>query len=148
MQGSLFLVSVANKNISVLSKELFSPLPIYTAFSPCLRAAQSGCLCLLSVLSSMSCFPNSAFSLGGARHQSSNITTSDSNRSDVAVMSVPRHVESYSRRFALAAEHNRTWVFSPVQTQTTPFQWRDSITDIASKCPCFERFTACSQKQR
>lgn len=76
--------------------------------------------------------------LTGTWRQSANIGAGNSNQRDSAAMSVSKCVESHSRHFALAAGHNSTWVFSPVQAQTALLQWRGSVYNTTPKFLCFE----------
>ncbi len=52
-----------------------------------------------------------------------------------AAMSVPESLENYSKNLTLVTPHNRAWVRSSIQTQTTLFQRRGAVSNIASKCP-------------
>ncbi len=63
---------------------------------------------------------------------------------DQAAMSVHERVKSYSGNLALATQHNRVGIYSSIQTQTTPFQWRD----IASKCPGSETRDRLSAREK
>ncbi len=51
-----------------------------------------------------------------------------------AAMSVHQRMESYSGNLALATQRDRVGIYSSIQTQTTPFQWRGAVSNIASKC--------------
>ncbi len=53
-------------------------------------------------------------------------------------MSVHERVESYSGNLALATQRDRAGIYASIQTQTTPFQWRGAVSNIASKCPSSE----------
>ncbi len=59
-------------------------------------------------------------------------------------MSVHERVKSYSGNLALATQHDRVGIYSSIQTQTTPFQWRD----IASKCPGSETRDRLSAREK
>ncbi len=63
---------------------------------------------------------------------------------DQAAMSVHERVKSYSGNLALATQHDRAGIYSSIQMQTTPFQWRD----IASKCPGSETRDRLSARER
>ncbi len=67
---------------------------------------------------------------------------------DQAAMSVHEHVESYSGNLALASQCDRAGIYSLIQTQTTPFQWRGAISNIASKCPGSETRDRLSARKR
>ncbi len=67
---------------------------------------------------------------------------------DQATMSVHEHVESYSGNLALASQCDRAGIYSLIQTQTTPFQWRGAVSNIASKCPGSETRDRLSARER
>ncbi len=50
-----------------------------------------------------------------------------------AAMSVPERVGSYSGDLALATRCDKARIYPSIQTQTTPFQWRGAVSNIASK---------------
>ncbi len=50
-----------------------------------------------------------------------------------AAISVPESVGSYSGNLALATPCDKAWVYPSIQTQTTPFQRRGAVSNIASK---------------
>ncbi len=52
-----------------------------------------------------------------------------------AAMSVPEHMGNYSENLTLVTRHDRAWVRPSIQTQTTLFQRRGTVSNIASKCP-------------
>ncbi len=63
-------------------------------------------------------------------------------------MSVHERVESYSGNPALATKRDRAGIYSSIQTQTTPFQWRGAVSNIASKCPGSETRDRLSARER
>ncbi len=63
-------------------------------------------------------------------------------------MSVHERVESYSGNLALATQRDRAGIYSSIQTQTTPFQWRGAVSNIASKCPGSETRDRLSARER
>ncbi len=63
-------------------------------------------------------------------------------------MSVPERVGSYSGNLALATRCDRAWIYSSIQTQTTPFQWRGAVSNIALKCPGSETRSMRSARER
>ncbi len=65
-----------------------------------------------------------------------------------AAMSVHERVESYSGNLALATQRDRAGIYSSIQTQTTPFQWRGTVSNIASKCPASETRDRLSARER
>lgn len=105
------LVSVCSINTQTPSqKQLFPPHTIDTA----LHALPHGSVEPLSVpimaaqcFTSMSRFLARVLSFTRARHQSMSFIASNSDWRDLASMSVPRRMESYSRHFVLGAGHNR-----------------------------------------
>ncbi len=50
-------------------------------------------------------------------------------------MSVPECVGKYSENLTLVTWRDRAWVRPSIQTQTTLFQRRGAVSNIASKCP-------------
>ncbi len=54
---------------------------------------------------------------------------------DQAAMSIPERVGNYSENFTLVTRRDRAWVRPSIQTQTTLFQQRGAVSNIASKCP-------------
>ncbi len=64
------------------------------------------------------------------------------------LMSVHERVESYSGNLALATQRDRAGIYSSIQTQTTPFQWRGAVSNIASKCPGSETRDRLSARER
>ncbi len=54
---------------------------------------------------------------------------------DQAAMSVPEHVGNYSENLTLVIRRDRAWVHPSIQTQTTLFQRRGAVSNIASKNP-------------
>ncbi len=65
-----------------------------------------------------------------------------------AAVSVHERVESYSGNLALATQRDRAGIYSSIQTQTTPFQWRGAVSNIASKCPGSEARDWLSARER
>ncbi len=63
-------------------------------------------------------------------------------------MSVHERVESYSGNLALATQRDRAGIYSSIQTQTTPFQWRGAVSNIASKYPGSETRDRLSARER
>ncbi len=63
-------------------------------------------------------------------------------------MSVHERVESYSGNLALATQRDRAGIYSSSQTQTTPFQCRGAVSNIASKCPGSETRDRLSARER
>ncbi len=63
-------------------------------------------------------------------------------------MSVHERVESYSGNLALATQRDRAGIYSSIQTQTTMFQWRGAVSNIASKCPGSETRDRLSARER
>ncbi len=51
---------------------------------------------------------------------------------DQAAMSVHKRLGSYSGNLALATQRDRARIYSSIQMQTTPFQWRGEVSNIAS----------------
>ncbi len=51
-----------------------------------------------------------------------------------AAISVPESVGKYSGNLALATRCDKARVYPKIQMQTTPFQWRGAVSNIASKC--------------
>ncbi len=49
---------------------------------------------------------------------------------------------------ALATQRDRAGIYSSIQTQTTPFQWRGAVSNIASKCPGSEARDWLSARER
>ncbi len=52
-----------------------------------------------------------------------------------AAMSVLERVENYSENLTLVTQRDRVWVRPSIQMQTTLFQRRGAVSNIASKCP-------------
>ncbi len=52
-----------------------------------------------------------------------------------AAMSVLERVENYSENLTLVTRRDRAWVRPSIQMQTTLFQWRGAVSNIASKFP-------------
>ncbi len=50
-----------------------------------------------------------------------------------AAISVSESVGSYSGNLALATRCDKAWIYPSIQMQTTPFQWRGAVSNIASK---------------
>ncbi len=50
-------------------------------------------------------------------------------------MLVPERVGNYSENLTLVTRRDRAWVCPSIQTQTTLFQRRGAVSNIASKCP-------------
>ncbi len=69
-------------------------------------------------------------------------------RAAKAAASVHKRVEGYSGNLALATQRDRAGVYSSIQTQTTPFQWRGAVSNIASKCPGSEARDWLSARER
>ncbi len=69
-------------------------------------------------------------------------------RAAKAAASVHKHVEGYSGNLALATQRDRAGIYSSIQTQTTPFQWRGAVSNIASKCPGSEAGDWLSARER
>ncbi len=69
-------------------------------------------------------------------------------RAAKAATSVHKRVESYSGNLALATQRDRAGIYSSIQTQTTPFQWRGAVSNIASKCPGSEARDWLSARER
>ncbi len=69
-------------------------------------------------------------------------------RAAKAATSVHKRVEGYSGNLALATQRDRAGIYSPVQAQTTPFQWRGAVSNIASKCPGSEARDWLSARER
>ncbi len=69
-------------------------------------------------------------------------------RAAKAATSVHKHVEGYSGNLALATQRDRAGIYSPIQAQTTPFQWRGAVSNIASKCPGSEARDWLSARER
>ncbi len=65
-----------------------------------------------------------------------------------AATSVHKRVESYSGNLALATQRDRAGIYSSIQAQTTPFQWRGAVSNIASKCPGSEARDWLSARER
>ncbi len=65
-----------------------------------------------------------------------------------AAMSVHERVESYSGNLALATQRDIAGIYSSIQMQTTPFQWRGAVSNIASKCPGSETRDRLSARER
>ncbi len=57
-------------------------------------------------------------------------------------------MEGYSGNLALATQRDRAGIYSPIQAQTTPFQWRGAVSYIASKCPGSEARDWLSARER
>ncbi len=57
-------------------------------------------------------------------------------------------MEGYSGNLALATQRDRAGIYSPIQAQTTPFQWRGAVSNIASKCPGSEARDWLSARER
>ncbi len=49
-------------------------------------------------------------------------------------MSIPESMGNYSGNLALATRCDKARVYPAIQTQTTAFQWRVAVSNIASKC--------------
>ncbi len=69
-------------------------------------------------------------------------------RAAKAAASVHKRVEGYSGNLALATQRDRAGIYSSIQTQTTPFQWRGAVSNIASKCPGSEARDWLSARER
>ncbi len=69
-------------------------------------------------------------------------------RAAKAATSVHKRVEGYSGNLALATHRDRAGIYSPIQVQTTPFQWRGAVSNIASKCPGSEARDWLSARER
>ncbi len=67
---------------------------------------------------------------------------------DQATMSVHERLESYSGNLPSATQRDRVGIYSSIQTQTTPFQWRGAVSNIASKCPGSETRDRLSARER
>ncbi len=65
-----------------------------------------------------------------------------------AAMSVHERMDCYSGNLALATQRERAGIYSSIQTQTTPFQWRGAVSNIASKCPGSETRDRLSARER
>ncbi len=65
-----------------------------------------------------------------------------------AATSVHERVESYSGNLALATQRDRAGIYSSIQMQTAPFQWRGAVSNIASKCPGSEERDWLSARER
>ncbi len=112
-----------NKNAYILTKRAFSS-SLNKCGSPCPASEQ--------------CRP--------AAHTSYSRASND--QAAKAAMSVHERVESYSGNLALATQRDRAGIYSSIQTQTTPFQWRGAVSNIASKCPGSETRDRLSARER
>ncbi len=57
-------------------------------------------------------------------------------------------MESYSGNLTLATQRDRAGIYSSIQAQTTQFQWRGAVSNIASKCPGSEARDWLSARER
>ncbi len=114
----LFVGCSFNKNAYILTKRAFS-----SSLNKC------GSLCPASE------------QCRSAAHTSYSRASND--QAAKAAMSVHECVESYSGNLALATQRDRAGIYSSIQTQTTPFQWRGAVSNIASKCPGSETRDSC-----
>ncbi len=112
-----------NKNSYILTKRAFSS-SLNKCGSPCPASEQ----CRSAAHTGYSCASN--------------------DQAAKAAMSVHERVESYSGNLALATQRDRAGIYSSIQTQTTPFQWRGAVSNIASKCPGSETRDRLSARER
>ncbi len=103
-----------NKDAYILTKRALS-----SSLSQCDAARPASEQCRATAHSKVSCTSLAGSSTGQAAK---------------TAMSVPESMGNYSGNLALATQCDKARVYPAIQTQTTPFQWRGTVSNIASKC--------------
>lgn len=93
--------------------------------------------------------PASGSSLAGTGRRSKHtISGYGGRRANASAVSLPGRVESYPGRFTVDTGNNSARIFSSVQTQTSPLQWRGPVTDYAQKPSRSETGSSQSARER